>query len=550
MADYVTNFEIDNGDGVIKNVLIRENFIDVCQEGIKNNGSDITDSLNTLITKYKKSGVTLYFRAGTYAISNKITFDTSKGTSLYFDNGAIIKVLSNINTAVKITGLDDSTYRSYIHGLNVDGNNLCSVCCEISQTAQNIIFDTILLEHFKETGLLISATNSNHLFFNNLKIYADNDFETTALVENSTDNFYSNLSIQSIKGINLNGTGGHKFSNVHLWSKNDITLSDFNKSVGILNCGPCVWSNLYIDTYNIGFNEGIQNINGLVLYWYESDNIKNSSPVGIVSSVSFCNINGLSFNNVNVPNAKAVSLPNSSYSIANWINESRLRIGGYRYRESPFGDMCYSNCSINYAYFDVGSKNTTRLIGAVSTLARSFKITITSRSQLEEFYCHIDGNTLVVDRSTGLPQNEIFYGSIVSINNNNFLQIGVRNLSNLSFVVSVEGNLFVYSHDGTTLSGTSCGNRNINLTLNTGYSGNLRIDNYFDHFTMNGFVKNDSASSETISNYTIKGNNQATVVDLSSDIPYYLVKRKTGFNISPLLPTGNGLYIQNRYFDY
>ena len=58
MADYVTNFDIDNGNGVIKNVLIRENFIDVNQEGIKNNGSDITDSLNTLIAKYKNSGVT------------------------------------------------------------------------------------------------------------------------------------------------------------------------------------------------------------------------------------------------------------------------------------------------------------------------------------------------------------------------------------------------------------------------------------------------------------------------------------------------------------
>ena len=442
----------------VKASATTETFINVCKYGVPSDGSDATDAINTLLNIPELIGRTFYFPAGTYNISGTITIDTDRGNSLYFDGGAEIVATTAIDGAlVKFIGKDQNERRSFVMNGEFNCNRLANIGWDIADGVRNIVFFNNVITRFIETGVKVSASGSNHYVFENLKIYAyTNTLVTTGMDINSQDDFFTNISIQSIIGIKLNNRSGHKFSNVHLWSANDIDSGHFALSVGVDGAGASQWSNLYLDTFKNGFiNSTGLYCSNLYVYWYNSDKIRNEKAVGVIAPANDCHITNYFFNNLNMPNARAIASPTGSVDAYNFISESRFNVAGKKYRSVNEPDLGYSNLSGSTGFYSAFSD--VQLIGYVLNTNGTIKLRFEFSDNVENVEIAVVDSVIHLISSDSpeiefyMPNSSLSNGTInglpiVNDGSFDYLPIYVKSLNAKRFRLAVHGGLFCFNN--------------------------------------------------------------------------------------------------------
>lgn len=510
-----------------------ETFVNVVKYGVPNDGvKPASTAINNLLSLEELKGRTFYFPKGVYLIDSTVELNIGDGTSIFCDGDAVFKANNSLETLINLSGNNESTKRSFIMNGTFDCNNQVENGWNITDGVRNIMFLNCVITKFTKTGIKISESGSNHLFFDTIKIYANNNNITTGLDINTLDDFFSNLSIQSIIGINLHNRSGHKFQNVHMWSQNDITEEMFKNSIGIKEPGACEWSNLYIDTYY----RGVTNCSGfycsnLYVYWYASDNIANTDPVGVVSSSNGMYISNYFFNNINIPNGRAISSPDLAVDAYNFVAESRLKVSGIKYRKSGFPDLGKSNACIDKMFYNANSEF--MYIGAILNINCCFTLTFRFTDNYEKVNIGLtDGVLKCISSNT--TEIELAYGNTFTDGNFEYIPIYAKSLNNKRYTLTCDGGLFVYHDSDTLATGTSLGERiTITTKFMNNFSGTLYKYNLYDHNEYSGSISRDSGSTTTTLLNQTNEHVNSCVLGTSNNVVYVLTQTLTTLNIVP-----------------
>lgn len=229
-------------------------FVNVKAEGIANDGTDVTEDLQTLIDTYP-NGATFYFENGTYYFKN-ITIPSNSKVLGDSNTKFIIPTNEDINCLFKISNVENIEFENIYmqNGANVDvgqlfGSALATLgilkSCIYIENSNNVIMNNLKLDTYFD-GLKFYNTNNVKILNSYFK---DSGYSSIMVFDNSKNYIIENCIFDN--AINNNGTGNSYM--ISLTGEGFQTSIDVPTNVKIDKCNfyNCSWEG--IDTH--GGNE-------------------------------------------------------------------------------------------------------------------------------------------------------------------------------------------------------------------------------------------------------------------------------------------------------
>ena len=278
-----------------KNIeIINNGYINVKLHGVIGDGvTDDTQAIQECINNFQ--GYTLYFPVGTYAISSPLIIKRANAdtVNLKLELNAKIIALNEIDSLLEI-GYDNSTGEQARGGFPlvscIDGGTWeCSNVnygIKINPLKKLIEIKNAQFVNIKNCGVLSDYGPDTYPKPGNMwidkcafrSIKTNSSDNEIGIYVKSTDNTFSNITIDNCKKPILCEGWGNNFTNIHAtaWfdssatddDKNNCIAFDFENTGSWNTCIDC-----YADTYGIGFksNGGILYLTACKCYWYQSD---------------------------------------------------------------------------------------------------------------------------------------------------------------------------------------------------------------------------------------------------------------------------------------
>lgn len=231
-------------------------FLNVLKLGVKNDGTDTTDMLQSVINNNNQA--TLFFPKGTYVVSKTIRIDNE--VSLQFESGAILTTNEELNSLIEYNTSYSSKINRTFKNLVLDGNNKVNTVLNIIG-ASSLYIDDITVLNPKLIGIDvnsdgISKGSTHEVYINNCKIVNKIDMTSSynaigLLVRTSDCNFTNIVPVNMKIGIKV-VHGANVFTRIHPWI-NETNI--FENSIGIRNeAVGNTFNDCYMDTVFKGFS--------------------------------------------------------------------------------------------------------------------------------------------------------------------------------------------------------------------------------------------------------------------------------------------------------
>ena len=238
-ADASTTYSKAETDERIESLRPVSNVLDY---GVKNDGTDVTDTLNAILSTGHSN---LFFPDGVYTISD--TLNVPMGSRITLSSGAIIRATRDMDTMIALSRVTESTVSTVIGGNGqIDGNGHATNGIVGLGTTINI--DGIQISNCK--GIALDLSHAHAAIVNNIVIVGNGSetiAPTTIGIRTNFDSQFSNIRMWCVwkmfetRGMNL-------FTNIYGWAG-----GAFNGSVGFDNYDnneiDIRGENIYVDCF-------------------------------------------------------------------------------------------------------------------------------------------------------------------------------------------------------------------------------------------------------------------------------------------------------------